>query len=49
MCADRLDPCGIYFGTTGGQLYGSPDDGDTWSCIAGHLPRILSVEAQEVP
>jgi hypothetical protein len=49
MSADTLDPCGIYFGTTGGQVYGSADGGDSWRCIAGHLPRVLSVEVQAVP
>jgi photosystem II stability/assembly factor-like uncharacterized protein len=43
---DRLDPCGIYFGTTGGQVYASQDDGDSWRAIATHLPAVLSVEAQ---
>jgi len=43
---DQLDPCGIYFGTTGGQLYVSADDGDSWQTIAEHLPAILSVEVQ---
>jgi photosystem II stability/assembly factor-like uncharacterized protein len=49
MSADTLDPCGIYFGTTGGQVYGSADGGDHWQCIAGHLPRVLSVEVQVLP
>jgi hypothetical protein len=43
---DSLDPCGIYFGTTGGQVYGSADNGDTWQPIARDLPKVLSVEAQ---
>ncbi|RIK78082.1 MAG: hypothetical protein DCC68_16005 [Planctomycetota bacterium] len=46
MCVDRLDPCGIYFGTTGGQVYGSADGGDTWTAVAEHLPAVLSVEVQ---
>jgi photosystem II stability/assembly factor-like uncharacterized protein len=46
MAVDRLDPCGIYFGTTGGQVYGSPDCGDTWTEIASNLPAVLSVEVQ---
>ncbi len=41
---DALDECGLYFGTTGGQVYGSPDGGDTWQCIARDLPKVLSVE-----
>lgn len=48
MSIDTLDPCGIYFGTTGGQVYGSADAGDHWITVAGHLPRVLSVEASLV-
>lgn len=43
---DQLDPCGIYFGTTGGQVYVSPDSGDNWSPIVHDLPGVLSVEMQ---
>lgn len=46
MSVDRFDQCGVYFGTTGGQVYGSPDGGDTWQCIVHDLPSVLSVEAQ---
>ncbi len=46
MDVDQLDSCGIYFGTTGGQLYASADSGDTWTAIAPNLPKILSVEVQ---
>ena len=46
MVVDSLDDCGIYFGTTGGQVYCSPDGGDTWQCIASNLPKVLSVEVQ---
>jgi len=46
MAVDRLDDCGVYFGTTSGQLFGSADAGDTWAPIVEGLPRILSVEAQ---
>ncbi len=46
MSVDTLDPCGIYFGTTGGQVYGSPDAGETWTPIVRDLPAVLSVEAQ---
>jgi photosystem II stability/assembly factor-like uncharacterized protein len=49
MCVDSLDPCGIYFGTTGGQVYASADNGDTWTAIARDLPAVLSVEAQTLP
>ena len=46
MAVDRLEDCGIYFGTTGGQVYCSPDGGDRWTAIAEHLPPVLSVEVQ---
>ncbi len=46
MAVDSLDQCGIYFGTTGGQVYCSPDGGNSWRAIAEHLPYVLSVEVQ---
>ncbi len=46
MCVDKLDKCGIYFGTTGGLVYASADSGDSWAPIAEHLPGVLSVEVQ---
>ena len=46
MAVDSLDSCGVYFGTTGGQVYASPDGGDTWSAIVRDLPAVLSVEVQ---
>jgi photosystem II stability/assembly factor-like uncharacterized protein len=46
MCVDALDPCGVYFGTTGGQVYASANAGDSWAPIASHLPAVLSVEVQ---
>jgi photosystem II stability/assembly factor-like uncharacterized protein len=49
MAVDRLDSCGIYFGTTGGQVYGSSDAGDTWTPIVRDLPAVLSVEVQTLP
>lgn len=49
MAVDRLDPCGVYFGTTGGQVYASADGGDNWSAIARDLPAILSIEVQTLP
>ena len=49
MCVDTLDACGVYFGTTGGQVYVSPDGGDHWSTIARDLPAVLSVEVQVLP
>jgi photosystem II stability/assembly factor-like uncharacterized protein len=49
MTVDSLDSCGVYFGTTGGQVYASPDAGDSWAPIARDLPSVLSVEAQTLP
>src|SRR5438128_1265316 len=46
MAVDSLDSCGVYFGTTGGQVYASADAGDRWKPIAEHLPAVLSVEVQ---
>jgi photosystem II stability/assembly factor-like uncharacterized protein len=46
MSVDSLDPCGIYFGTSGGQVYGSADGGDHWTPIVRDLPGVLSVEVQ---
>jgi photosystem II stability/assembly factor-like uncharacterized protein len=46
---DSLDPCGVYFGTTGGQVYASADAGDSWAPIVRDLPAVLSVEAQSLP
>ena len=43
---DSLDSCGIYFGTTGGQVYASADAGNSWAPIVRDLPPVLSVEAQ---
>jgi photosystem II stability/assembly factor-like uncharacterized protein len=49
MSIDTLDSCGIYFGTTGGQVYASADSGDTWAPIVRDLPAVLSVEVQTLP
>jgi photosystem II stability/assembly factor-like uncharacterized protein len=49
MTVDALDPCGVYFGTTGGQVYASPDAGDSWAPIVRDLPPVLSVEVQVLP
>ena len=49
MAVDSLDKCGIYFGTTGGQVYASPDGGDSWAPIARDLPAVVSVEVQTLP
>jgi len=49
MAVDSHDPCGIYFGTTGGQVYASADSGDSWAPIVRDLPAVLSVEVQTFP
>jgi photosystem II stability/assembly factor-like uncharacterized protein len=49
MTVDGLDPCGVYFGTTGGQVYASADAGDSWAPIVRDLPAVLSVEVQTLP
>jgi len=49
MAVDTLDECGVYFGTTGGQVYASADAGDTWAPIVRYLPPVLSVEVQTLP
>jgi photosystem II stability/assembly factor-like uncharacterized protein len=46
MAVDRLDSCGVYFGTTGGQVYGSSDAGNSWNAIVRDFPAVLSVEVQ---
>jgi photosystem II stability/assembly factor-like uncharacterized protein len=49
MAVDSLDPCGVYFGTSGGQVYVSPDGGDHWSAVVRDLPAVMSVEVQTLP
>ena len=49
MAVDALDPCGVYFGTTGGQVYASANAGDSWTAIVRDLPPVLSVEVQTLP
>ncbi len=49
MAIDTLDSCGVYFGTTGGQVYVSADSGDTWKAIVRDLPAVVSVEVQTLP
>jgi hypothetical protein len=46
MAVDSLDSCGIYFGTTGGQVYCSADSGDNWQSIVRDHPPVVSVEVQ---
>jgi hypothetical protein len=49
MAVDSLDSCGVYFGTSGGQVYASANSGDTWTAIVHDLPAVLSVEVQTLP
>ncbi len=49
MAVDTLDSCGVYFGTSGGQVYASPNAGDSWAPIVRDLPAVLSVEVQTLP
>ena len=49
MDVDDLDPCGVYFGTSGGQVYASNDAGDSWNAVVHDLPQVLSVEVQHIP
>ena len=49
MAVDSLDSCGVYFGTTGGQVYASRDGGDSWNAIVRDLPAVLSIEVQTLP
>jgi hypothetical protein len=49
MAVDALDECGVYFGTTGGQVYASADAGERWAPIVRDLPAVLSVEVQTLP
>jgi hypothetical protein len=49
MAVDSLPECGIYVGTTGGQVYASADSGDTWTAAVRDLPPVLSVEVQTLP
>jgi photosystem II stability/assembly factor-like uncharacterized protein len=44
MATDPLEPAGVYFGTNTGALFASADEGDSWRCVARHLPTVLSVE-----
>jgi hypothetical protein len=49
MAVDSLDPCGLYFGTTGGQVYASANGGDSWAPIVRDFPAVFSVEVQTLP
>ena len=48
MAIDSLEPAGVYFGTSTGEVYGSGDEGASWRLIAAHLPPVWSVEAAVV-
>jgi len=48
MSADARDPVGLYFGTTQGEIWASRDEGESWRCLARHLPEIYAVEAAEL-
>jgi photosystem II stability/assembly factor-like uncharacterized protein len=48
MCADGLDPVGLYFGTTNGEVWASFDEGARWHCLVLHLPHVYSVEAARI-
>ncbi len=49
LAVDKLETCGVYFGTTGGQVYASADEGDNWQAIVHDLPAVLSVSVQTLP
>ncbi len=49
MTADAHDPVGVYFGTTGGEVWASTNEGNSWTRLAMSLPEIYSVEAAELP
>jgi photosystem II stability/assembly factor-like uncharacterized protein len=49
MAVDRLESCGVYFGTSGGQVYASADSGDNWSLVVHDLPPVLSLAVQTLP
>ncbi len=49
MDVDTLDDCGVYFGTSGGAVYVSPDGGDHWTAITQNLPPVMSVQVQTLP
>ena len=49
MAVDSLESCGVYFGTTGGQVYASSNAGDNWSAVVHDLPPVLAVEVQTLP
>lgn len=48
MSTDHSNPVGIYFGTTGGEVWASADEGESWTCIARHLPEVYSLSTLEI-
>ena len=48
MTSDSHEPVGVYFGTTGGEVWGTPNGGANWSCIVRYLPEIYAIEAAEL-
>jgi photosystem II stability/assembly factor-like uncharacterized protein len=48
MSADACTPAGVYFGVSQGEVWGSSDEGQTWSCLVRHLPEVYSIEAVEM-
>ncbi len=48
MSGDAHDPVGLYFGTAGGEVWASRNEGEKWSCIARHFPESYAVEAVEL-
>jgi photosystem II stability/assembly factor-like uncharacterized protein len=49
LAADALEPVGLYFGTTGGEVWASFDEGEEWRCLRMHLPHIYSIETAVLP
>ena len=49
MCTDHIDPVGLYFGTTSGEVWASTDEGAHWSNVARHLPHVYAVTAARLP
>jgi hypothetical protein len=43
MSTDDQDPVGVFFGTTSGEVWASFNEGNTWECLAAHLPEIYSL------
>jgi len=48
MAIDALDPAGVYFGTRSGKLFGSSNEGKSWSTVIDGLPPIVSVKAARI-